>query len=109
MQREDVGDPSENLSTLYVCLKMLWRGETRDFRFCAAYLVSPSQIVVQSSSLRSTPIPLAVQLQAKQRLSVLSSNISFTSIKLDDNVNDSSAAFVTYDIDAETQAYLLIP
>ena len=36
MQREDVGDPSENLSTLFFCLKMLWRGEKRNFRFCAA-------------------------------------------------------------------------
>ena len=28
----------------------MWRGEKRNFRFCTAHCVSPSQIVVQSSS-----------------------------------------------------------
>ena len=40
---------------------------------------------------------------------MLSSNISFTSFKLDDNVNDSAATFVMYDIDAQKQAELLMP
>ena len=40
---------------------------------------------------------------------MLSSNISFISIKLDDNVNDSAATFVTYDIDAQKRAELLMP
>ena len=32
MQREDVGDHSGNLSTLYFCLKMLWRREKCEMR-----------------------------------------------------------------------------
>ena len=38
MQREDVGDPSDILSTLQFCLKMLWRGVKCNSRFCAAHL-----------------------------------------------------------------------
>ena len=66
MQRKDVGDPSENLSTLYFCLKMLWRGEKRDFRFCAV----PSCIAI-ANRRPAVVANLQAQRQALHGLSIV--------------------------------------